>query len=100
MGDIFGGRSKGRQATQSRRNDDLNIEMSLKFLESVLGCEKTITINTNGVCNSCKGTRCAKGTVPAVCRTCGGSGQFHTKQGFLMISTACPKCAGTGHVVE
>jgi molecular chaperone DnaJ len=100
MEDIFGGGFSRKSARQPRKNEDLNIEMFLYFLEAALGCEKTVTINTNGVCNSCKGTKSAKGTVPSLCGMCRGSGQFHTKQGFLMISTPCPSCNGAGHVVE
>ena len=100
FGDIFGGGFNRKSARQPRKNDDLNIEMPLSFLDSVLGCEKTVTINTNGVCNSCKGTKSAKGTIPLICRMCKGSGQFHTKQGFLMISTGCPTCGGTGHIIK
>ena len=42
----------------------------------------------------------AKGSTPAACDTCGGSGQVRISQGFFQLQQTCPRCRGAGTIVK
>lgn len=52
------------------------------------------------VCEPCKGTGTAPNGKEIKCAQCLGSGQIRNQQGFFSIQTACPKCRGTGVVID
>ncbi len=92
----FGGRRRG---TRSQRGSDLRYDLSLSFMEAAFGCDKEIEIRRREVCETCRGTGCAEGTEPAVCRHCGGSGQISQNRGFFTVRTGCPYCRGEGRTI-
>ena len=98
FGDFFGGGRRGRSYAQ--RGDDLRYDLTVDFMDAVLGSTKEITIEKLSGCDSCSGTGAAKGTSPVNCSQCGGSGQIRRSQGFFMLSTPCPQCRGNGKIIE
>lgn len=95
-----GGRGQSRRP---RRGRDLQVQVSLTFEEAVFGVEKTIEINRNETCGTCKGSGSAPGTGPQRCQTCGGRGEVRqvrqTIFGSMMQSGPCPTCGGRGEVI-
>jgi molecular chaperone DnaJ len=97
FGDLFGGRGGGgRQA----RGADLETVVELTLVEASEGVSRDLEIVRQTSCEPCGGSGATPGTQPKKCGTCRGSGQVVHSQGFLMISTACPRCRGAGEVIE
>ena len=51
-------------------------------------------------CSTCHGSGAAPGTSPTVCPECDGRGVRSRNQGFFALSEPCPRCGGSGVVVE
>ncbi len=100
--DIFGNR--GRQRQGPRRGSDLHVGVQIKFEEAVFGTEKEFTLDMNEVCDTCKGTGAAEGTVAESCKHCGGSGQERVQQqtmfGAMTTVRTCSICKGTGKIIK
>ena len=64
------------------------------------GVEKEIDINKLATCDVCTGTGAEAGSQAVQCRTCQGRGQVITSRGFFQVSQTCPRCKGTGTIIE
>ena len=76
-------------------NLDTAVEVKLEFNEAVFGCKKEINYKYKTACKPCNGTG-AKDSKIENCKTCGGVGQVHTRQGFMTYAQTCPTCSGSG----
>ena len=99
FGGGFGGMGGGGGHRQHAGNS-LKCRVSITFKEAVTGCTKTIELNRNELCDTCKGSGAAAGTSPKRCPTCQGTGQVQRSNGFFAISSPCPKCHGAGVIIE
>ena len=97
FGDIFGG---GRQRSNVYRGADLRYNLQIALEEAPRGTQTKIRIPTMAECETCHGTGAKPGTKPTSCTTCGGHGQVRMQQGFFSIQQTCPKCHGSGKVVQ
>ncbi|KAJ1686188.1 hypothetical protein LUZ63_017578 [Rhynchospora breviuscula] len=79
---------------------DVKVAIELSFMESIQGCRKTITYETDVPCEACNGTGVPRGTVPQTCRACKGAGVKVTKQGFITFESTCSICGGSGKIVK
>lgn len=102
FGDIFGGfggSSRSRAKTKTK-GEDINIELTLSFLDAAKGCRKEVVYTRNEPCSDCKGTGAKNGTAYKTCEKCGGTGevQYATSNGFFrQVSVRpCDECHGTG----
>ena len=112
LGDIFGGLfGNGRKRSSRRQQDvipyELNIktEITIDFLDSVLGCNRDITLKIKSACDECKGTGVAnEADAQATCPHCKGTGVLvqsrRTPFGLMQSQTTCPYCNGTGKIVK
>jgi molecular chaperone DnaJ len=89
FGDIFRGR-KGRKAK------DLRYDLTIRFEEAALGCEKVVELTRNVTCSQCTGSGSQPGHTPAVCPVCRGKGEVRYQRGLLPATRACNACHGTG----
>jgi molecular chaperone DnaJ len=98
LGDFFGfgGQRRGGPA----RGSDLRYDLEIAFEQSYTGIETTIQIPREETCETCHGTRAAKGTSAETCSHCRGTGQLRFQQGFLVVARPCASCGGTGQVVK
>jgi len=113
MGDIFdvffgGGigsrrRGGGRRRTRTARGEDLMVEVTLAFEESVFGATRTVEVSRLATCSRCQGSASEPGTHPSRCSRCGGSGELQDVSrsffGTVMTSRTCPTCEGTGEEI-
>ena len=97
FGDIFGG---SHQRSSVYRGADLRYNLEISLEEAAHGSETRIRIPTMQECETCSGTGAKPGTQPTNCATCGGHGQVRMTQGFFSIQQTCPKCHGSGKVVQ
>jgi molecular chaperone DnaJ len=99
----FGGGGQ-RRRTGPRRGADLEYAMDLTFEEAVFGVEKEVSVMRTENCDVCEGSGAKKGSHPATCPTCHGSGtvrvQRQTLFGNMVQETVCSTCQGTGEVIS
>ena len=98
FGDIFGGGARG--GNRAYRGGDLSYDLDLSLEDAVAGTEVKIRVPTLVECDTCDGTGSRSGRGPDSCRTCGGVGQVRMQQGFFSVQQACPKCRGSGKVID
>ncbi len=100
----FGGGSRQRDPNAPVAGDDLRLDVELTFEEAVYGVTKEVKIGHLEACDECKGTGAKAGTTPVTCTVCGGTGKVHhttsTVLGQFTQVSPCPKCHGTGKVIE
>jgi molecular chaperone DnaJ len=97
---LFGG---GRPQAESRRGQDIRVNVRLTLQEVAVGARRTVKLKTLLCCDTCGGSGGAKGTRPATCATCGGSGEVRraTRSMFgQFVSVApCSTCGGEGVII-
>lgn len=94
MGDIFGNIfGKERAEPFQTRGSDIIIRLEVSLEEAFTGVTKTITINRESACQSCKGSGAMS---HETCAKCKGSGKVQTSKGFFRMAQTCSDCGGTG----
>lgn len=101
FGDSVGG---GRRRKRSFKGQDLEITLTIEFIDAIFGVDKTVTIHKEMGCEECGGKGIAKGSKIITCSECHGKGEItKLKQMFSMpirTTTTCPKCDGEGQIPE
>jgi molecular chaperone DnaJ len=103
LGGLFGGRMRGggrQQQQRGRRGNDVEVELTLSFEDSLQGVETTLPVSLDASCHVCGGSGARPGTAPVVCPQCGGRGVVAESQGLFALSSPCPRCRGNGTIVE
>jgi len=113
FGDVFGGRggsifedlfdSFGGGRSRARRRPSgahLKVDLEISLEDVSIGVKKTIGIQRNETCTTCRGNGAAPGTSPTRCGQCGGRGFVAVQQGFFSMRSHCPRCRGTGEMIE
>ncbi len=99
----FEGMFGGGQRTESRRGQDIRVNVKITLQEVALGAKRTIKLKTLERCDTCGGTGAKKGTRPAQCSTCNGSGEVRRAArsmfGQFVSVSPCPTCNGEGVVI-
>jgi molecular chaperone DnaJ len=109
LGDImdafFGGGGGARgPRSRVRQGSDALLRLDCDLAEMAFGAERELNVETAVVCPVCTGGGTAPGTHPSTCETCRGRGEVQSVQrsflGQVMTSRVCPRCVGTGSVIE
>ncbi len=101
FGDIFGqGRAGGGGRNGVYRGADLRYNLEITLEEAAHGTETKIRIPTHDPCEVCDGSGAKPGTQPKTCTTCNGVGQVRMQQGFFSVQQDCPKCHGSGKIIQ
>lgn len=96
LGGLFG---TGRRARAGpMQGQDIEAAMEIDFLDAVRGFQTSLTLGTQGVCASCRGSGAKPGTAPTTCPECRGTGGKPIVEGPLRFRQACPRCAGSGQL--
>ncbi|MBV9128164.1 MAG: molecular chaperone DnaJ, partial [Verrucomicrobia bacterium] len=95
-----GGGGGGRDKEGRQRGADLRYDLELTLDEAANGVEKEIEIRKLSECDVCHGSGAEAGSQAVTCRTCQGRGQVITSRGFFQVSQTCPRCRGTGTIIE
>jgi len=105
--DMFFGNVRG--AAQARRagperGSDLRYDVEISLEEAFHGTTREIVFDRIAECETCKGSGAKPGTMIVPCPRCGGSGAVRTARqtplGQIVTQSACPQCAGEGHVIS
>lgn len=103
FGDIFGGRGSSRKRTVQGR--DIHINLTLSFVESCLGVQKTVTFTRFEKCTDCNGTGARNGSDFTTCSYCKGSGSVRQQSrlgafGVIENVIPCSACNATGRIIR
>ncbi|KAK7314294.1 hypothetical protein VNO77_39510 [Canavalia gladiata] len=85
---------------QNIGGEDVKTFIELSFMEAVQGCTKTLTFQTDVLCNACGGSGVPPGTKPETCKRCKGSGVTFVQAGIFRMESTCGSCKGTGKIVS
>ncbi len=103
FGGGFGG-SRTSRANAPRRGQDIDISVTISFMEACFGIKHDVKINRLEKCPDCSGTGAAAGSSPQTCPECNGMGQVKVGQrtpfGVISSQKTCPKCSGKGKIVS
>jgi len=96
---LFGGQAR----TEQRRGQDIRVNARITVADVAQGARRTIKLKTLERCTVCGGSGARKGTRPAPCGTCGGSGEVRRAArsmfGQFVSVSPCPTCAGEGTTI-
>ncbi|MFH1722460.1 MAG: molecular chaperone DnaJ [Candidatus Altiarchaeota archaeon] len=104
--DVFfgGGGRRQRARNGPMQGADLRYDLEMEFLDAAFGKKTDILVPRNETCAECGGSRAKKGTSPATCGVCGGSGQVRAERrtpfGSFVSVTGCSTCNGSGKVIK
>ena len=94
----------GANAAAAAARDVDFAEVRVRLFEAVRGSTRRVQVATVGICDTCRGTGAAPGTVARECTACAGEGRLRTSSplggGRLLQIETCLACAGRGIVVE
>ncbi len=97
----FGGFGGGRRQQRSvRRGEDVSVSVQMSFDDALKGATTKISVPQTVDCDVCRGTGAAPGTSPATCPQCQGRGAVNVSQGIFAMTQPCPRCGGSGTVIE
>jgi len=103
FGDMFGFGGSGRRK-RSQRGADLEVGITIPFMEAVFGVEREISFAKTATCKTCAGSGAEPGSNPETCKTCHGQGKVNQVQqtmfGRIQMQTVCPTCHGEGKVIS
>jgi molecular chaperone DnaJ len=104
MDAFFGGAGHRGPRSRMQQGSDALIRIDCDLAEMAFGAQRELTIETAVRCGTCDGQGTASGTLPTTCETCRGRGEIQQVQrsflGQVMTSRTCPRCGGTGTVIE
>ncbi|HST25490.1 MAG TPA: DnaJ domain-containing protein, partial [Gaiellaceae bacterium] len=97
--DLFG--VGGRRST---RGADVGAELEIELVEAATGVTKQVPFDAAVPCEACEGSGAEPGTSPVQCSACQGSGRLQQVSrsvfGEFIRTQACPRCNGSGRVIE
>ncbi|KAK2379252.1 chaperone protein dnaJ GFA2, mitochondrial [Trifolium repens] len=85
---------------QNVGGQDVKTVIELSFTEAIQGCTKTLSFQTDVLCNTCGGSGVPPGTKPETCKRCKGSGVMYVSTGIFRMQSTCVTCKGTGKIVS
>jgi len=101
---FFGDDMFGVGARRTRRGADVGAEIEIELAEAATGVKKQVPFEVAVFCTTCDGTGAEPGTSPVQCSTCDGSGRLQQVSrsvfGEFIRTQACPRCNGSGRVIE
>ncbi|MEB2312526.1 MAG: molecular chaperone DnaJ [Sorangiineae bacterium] len=98
--DFFGGMGGGgRRQRPAARGQDVRVAATITLKDAMLGAKQEVAIVGAAPCEPCGGSGAKAGTKPQTCPQCRGTGQVTTQRGFVMFSTSCGRCQGSGRFI-
>jgi molecular chaperone DnaJ len=103
FGSSFAGFRDSGYRKQPQRGNDLEVGMTISFMEAVFGTEKKLKYKKHKVCPKCDGTG-SENKKMKECSTCKGSGRSVKVQrtifGAMQMVSTCESCEGTGDIPD
>ncbi len=93
---MFNRKQKPPRTRVPTQGADIHAKARLGFVEAAAGSIVAIRVDSDVVCDACKGSGSADGGPPVVCPECQGMGTILVKRGFFAMQETCSKCRGIG----
>ena len=104
MGGMFGGGFRSQSANAPRRGADIQMNLTIEFMEACKGKQQVLKVNRMETCPDCHGSGAAGGADSEICKECQGRGTVKSMQrtpfGMISSSKTCPHCGGKGRVIK
>lgn len=94
--ELFSGLFGKTKKTRSNKGEDIEIDVSISFEESLIGTEKTILLKYETTCNICDGNGVDLSKA-VTCARCKGKGYTLEKKMNINIQQSCQECGGRGY---
>ncbi|KAL2016649.1 hypothetical protein VTK56DRAFT_3229 [Thermocarpiscus australiensis] len=97
-GGAFGGRGpRGPFGQEIIQGEDIEVQVTVSFMEAAKGTSKTITVLPLVTCKTCTGSGLKPGTKRSSCKACNGTGtRVHFMSGGFQMASTCSTCQGSG----
>jgi molecular chaperone DnaJ len=97
----FGGRGgrggAGGFQTEILEGEDVEVQVTVSFMEAAKGVAKSITTLPLVTCKTCTGSGLKQGTKRSQCGSCNGTGtRVHFMSGGFQMASTCSTCGGSG----
>lgn len=79
--------------------DPVHVATRISLAEVLTGTERTLDVERNSLCLTCRGSGASSKSSWATCTRCSGRGQMAGSEGVFAYARLCSKCHGTGKVV-
>ena len=93
-----------RNPNEPKQGEDIHVKINLTFEEAYNGVTKTIRLNRDEPCSTCKGTGAKDASSIRVCPYCKGTGTVRKNQqtlfGQQVVQTMCTNCGGKGRIIS
>lgn len=101
---FFGGGQTRRTRQTSNVGEDLNMRMTIDFMEAVLGTTKNVSVDITQDCGHCHGSGAESSKDVHTCSKCHGQGFINVDQrtmfGTMRSQQVCPQCQGEGQTID
>ncbi|KAI3784203.1 hypothetical protein L1987_43297 [Smallanthus sonchifolius] len=77
-------------------SSDIQVELSVSFIEAAQGCTKHLSFDSNILCDSCHGHGHPVNAKAKRCPTCEGTGTVYIHP----FMARCSTCKGSGHIIK
>ncbi|KAL0089763.1 hypothetical protein J3Q64DRAFT_1620893, partial [Phycomyces blakesleeanus] len=91
-----GGGRGGNDPFRNAPGDDIQVPLTLSFMEAVKGTTKFVNVDKVVNCSTCKGSGMKAGKQKSTCQSCHGSGVQTIMMGGFHMQTTCQTCGGVG----
>ncbi|KAK4156845.1 hypothetical protein C8A00DRAFT_30283 [Chaetomidium leptoderma] len=95
-----GGRGAGGFQTEMLQGEDIEVQVTVSFMDAAKGAHKTITTMPLVECKTCTGSGLKQGTKRSSCKSCNGTGtRVHVVAGGFQMASSCSACGGSGSAI-
>ncbi|KAI9483865.1 MAG: hypothetical protein EXX96DRAFT_559976 [Benjaminiella poitrasii] len=98
FGGGFGGANNaaGADPFRTMSGEDIQVPLTIDFMEAVKGGKKTVTVNRVTNCHTCHGSGLKTGKKKTQCGVCHGTGVQTVQMGGFHMQSTCHACGGAG----
>ncbi|CEP07501.1 hypothetical protein [Parasitella parasitica] len=91
-----GAAGTGGDPFRTMSGEDIQIPLTIDFMDAVKGVKKYVTVNSVTECHTCHGSGIKEGKTKTQCSVCHGSGVHTVQMGGFHMQTSCQACGGSG----
>ncbi|CAO3656656.1 unnamed protein product [Mucor fragilis] len=95
-GGFGSGAAGGADPFRTMSGEDIQVPLTIDFMDAVKGAKKYVTVNPVTTCNTCHGSGIKSGKKKTQCGVCHGSGVQTVQMSGFNMQTACQACGGAG----
>ncbi|KAI8643365.1 hypothetical protein BD408DRAFT_385795 [Parasitella parasitica] len=91
-----GANGAGDDPFRTMSGEDIQVPLTIDFMDAVKGVKKYVTVNSVTECHTCHGSGIKEGKKKTQCSVCHGSGVHTVQMGGFHMQTSCQACGGSG----